>query len=293
MCGTEQTGGGASVQTASVWVFCPVFDGCLRGTAPKGKGIGNKRISLARIGTKVRSRAALSAAVGPAPRRLQHVLAHVHELEEALALSRQETLAAKQQVASLSETNAQLKELADQREREIAKARYFAYHDELTGLPNRSLLLDRLNQVLAAAERYDRQFALLFLDLDRFKEVNDTLGHSAGDKLLQRVAERLLSCVRRGDTACRYGGDEFVLLLPEVDSEDGPSDAAEKIRVRLAKPYDVEGHSIALTATIGVAVYPDDGRGHADLIKHADREMYLAKTRKRKSKSHLKMAASR
>ena len=178
----------------------PVFDGCLRGTAPKGKGIGNKRISLARIGTKVRSRAALSAAVGPAPRRLKHVLAHVHELEEALVLSRQETLAAKQQVASLSETNAQLKELADQREREIAKARYFAYHDELTGLPNRSLLLDRLNQVLAAAERYDRPFALLFLDLDRFKEVNDTLGHSAGDKLLQRVAERLLSCVEANCT---------------------------------------------------------------------------------------------
>ena len=130
-------------------------------------------------------------------------------------------LAARRQVSHLSETNARLSELADLHEREIERARYFAYHDELTGLPNRSLLLDRLNQVLAGAKRHDRQFALLFLDLDRFKEVNDRLGHSAGDKLLRRVAERLLSCVRGGDTACRYGGDEFVLLLPEVDSENG------------------------------------------------------------------------
>ena len=261
---------------------------------PWREGIRTKRkIGGARIGTKIRSRGALTAASGTVARRLQHVLAQAYELEAALELSRQEILAARQQVSSLAETNARLRELADLHEREIEKARYFAYHDELTGLPNRALLLDRLNQVLAGAKRHDRPFALLFVDLDRFKEVNDRLGHSAGDNLLRRVAERLLACVRGGDTVCRYGGDEFVLLLPEVDSENGAADAAEKIRVRLANPYDVEGHSIALTATVGVAVYPDHGLADADLIKHADRAMYFAKTGKRKSESHLKMAASR
>ena len=153
---------------------------------------------------------------------------------------------------------------------EVATARHFALHDELTGLPNRTLLLDRLSQVLARAKRYDKQFALLFLDLDGFKDINDRLGHAAGDKLLQRVAERLLSSVRGGDTACRYGGDEFVLLLPEVESERRAVEVAEKIRGRLAKPYEIDGHSIALTATVGVAVYPTNGIGQVDLIGHAD-----------------------
>ena len=280
--------------SAGAFVHTPCVGGYFAPISPRREGIKFTRLVPARIGTKVRFRGALSAVVGcSAPRRLQHALAQTRELEKALAMSRQEVLAARQELSSLSETNARLRELADQREHEIAKARYFAYHDELTGLPNRALLLDRLNQVLAGAKRHDRPFALLFVDLDRFKEVNDRLGHFAGDTLLQRVAERLLSCVRGGDTACRYGGDEFVLLLPEVDSENGALDAAEKIRVRLASPYDVEGHSIALTATVGVAVYPDDGQAQADLIKHADRAMYQAKTRKGKSKSHLTMAASR
>ncbi len=286
MCGNAQTAGGVFVELMLLGDYFAPF-------SPRRDGIKFTRIIPPRIGTKVRSRGASSAEVGTDPRRLQHALAEARELEAALALSRQEVLAARQQVSTLSEANARLRELADQREHEIAKARYFAYHDELTGLPNRALLLDRLNQVLAGAKRHDRPFALLFVDLDRFKEVNDRLGHGAGDRLLQRVAERLLSCVRGGDTACRYGGDEFVLLLPEVDSENGALDAAEKIRVRLAKPYDVEGYSIALTATVGVAVYPDDGQAHADLIEHADRAMYRAKTRKGKSKANLKMAASR
>jgi diguanylate cyclase (GGDEF)-like protein len=155
--------------------------------------------------------------------------------------------------------------------------RHFAYHDELTGLPNRALLLDRLNQALVRAKRQHKQLALLLLDLDGFKDVNDRLGHIAGDKLLQRVAERLLSCIRGSDTACRYGGDEFVVLLPEVDDQNRALVVAGEIHARLAKPYMVDDYSIAVTASIGVAVYPLDGKTENDLIKQADVAMYLAK----------------
>jgi diguanylate cyclase (GGDEF)-like protein len=202
----------------------------------------------------------------------------LQELELALAASQHEWTSARQQVAFLREENARLRQLAVQREQEVAKVRHFAYHDELTGLPNRALLLDRLKQALVRAKRQRTHLALLFLDLDGFKAINDRFGHDAGDKLLQRIAERLLSCIRGGDTACRYGGDEFVLLLPEVDDEKCAMDIAQKIRVRVAKPYMVDGYSIAMTASIGVAVYPIDGLSENDLIKRADVAMYLAKT---------------
>jgi len=110
---------------------------------------------------------------------------------------------------------------------------------------------------------------------------------------LQTVAERLLSCVRGGDTAYRYGGDEFVLLLPEVESERRATEVADKIRGRLAKPYEIDGHLIALTATVGVAVYPNDGIGQVDLIEHADAAMYRAKSTEGTSAMRLKLAASR
>src|SRR5207248_6155996 len=148
--------------------------------------------------------------------------------------------------------------LADRREHEVASVRHFAYHDELTGLPNRALLLDRLSQALVRAKRHNKQLALLLLDLDGFKDVNDTLGHVAGDKLLQRVSERLLSCIRGSDTACRYGGDEFVVLLPEVDDQNRALVVAREIHARLAKPYMVDDYSVGVTASIGVAVYPFD-----------------------------------
>jgi diguanylate cyclase len=250
-----------------------------------------RMIVAALAGMKTRHRAAQCLATSTAPRQLQHTLAQT--LQQALAASRQEAITARQQVGLLAETNARLQELAVHYEQEAATARHSALHDELTGLPNRTLLLDRLNQVLARAKRYDEQFALLFLDLDRFKDINDRLGHAAGDKLLQRVAERLLSSVRGGDTACRYGGDEFVVLLPEVESERRAMEVAEKIRGRLAKPYDIDGHSIALTATVGVAVYPKNGIGHVDLIEHADAAMYRAKNAGVVSAARLKLAVSR
>jgi diguanylate cyclase len=220
----------------------------------------------------------VSAAVNLASLQLPHPLAQLEEVRQALALSQQESMDARQQVELLMEANAKLWELAVKREHEVAKVRHFAYHDELTGLPNRALLVDRLNQALLQAKRHDKQLALLFLDLDGFKNINDRFGHAAGDKLLQRVAARLLSCIRGGDTACRYGGDEFVLLLPEVDDEKRALDVAQKIRVRLAKPYPVDDHSITVTASIGVAVYPENGTSQNDLIMRADVAMYLAKT---------------
>jgi len=218
--------------------------------------------------------------INSASQRLQHALARVEQLERALALCQQEAISAQQQVATLTETNARLSELAVRREHQVASVRHFAYHDELTGLPNRALLLDRLDQALVRAKRQHKQLALLLLDLDGFKEVNDRLGHVAGDKLLQRVAERLLSCIRGSDTACRYGGDEFVILLPEIDDQKGALVVAGEIHARLATPYMVDDYPIAVTASIGLAVYPHDGISQDDLVKQADVAMYLAKSGK-------------
>ncbi len=171
--------------------------------------------------------------------------------------------------------------------------RHLAHHDELTGLPNRILLLDRLDQALARAKRQHRHLALLFLDLDRFKDINDRLGHAAGDRLLQQVAERLRSSIRGGDTACRYGGDEFVILLPEVDDEAHALAVAGKIRTRLAKPCLVDDHSIAMTVSIGVSVYPVHGSSQHDLIRQADFAMYLAKAPKVASAARIRKVAAR
>jgi diguanylate cyclase len=231
-------------------------------------------------------------ALNTTPLRLQQAHERAEALQQALAASRQESIAAQQQVALLAEANTRLSELAVQHERDIAKVRHFAYHDELTGLPNRALLLDRLSQALVRARRQQKLLALLLLDLDGFKGINDRLGHAAGDTLLQRVAERLLSSVRGGDTVCRYGGDEFVLLLPEVEDQKHALEVAKKIRARLAKPYLVGDHSIAVTASIGVAVYPVDAVSQDELIRQADVAMYRAKTVRSSAKRHSDLASS-
>ncbi len=160
-----------------------------------------------------------------------------------------------------------------------AKAQRFAYRDELTGLPNRHLLLDRFNQAAALAARHDKKVALLFLDLDRFKEINSKLGHSAGDELLQQIALRLVGGIRTSDTACRYGGDEFVVLLSEVSGKEGAFVVANNLRVHLAAPYVIDGASITITTSVGIAVYPDDARGYGDLIQASDLAMYRHKAR--------------
>ena len=152
-----------------------------------------------------------------------------------------------------------------------------AYHDLLTGLPNRSLFKDRLGQAMVHAKRHGQTMATLFLDMDHFKVVNDTLGHLVGDGLLQALAQRLRDCLREGDTLSRIGGDEFMLLLPHIRSRDNAAYIAQKIISSLKQPFYVEGHELYAGMSIGIAIYPDDGDNIETLIKHADIAMYHAK----------------
>jgi diguanylate cyclase (GGDEF)-like protein/PAS domain S-box-containing protein len=154
---------------------------------------------------------------------------------------------------------------------------YLAQHDSLTDLPNRILLNDRLSQFMALAKRHHKKLALLFLDLDRFKHVNDSLGHSVGDSSLRSVAMRLLACVRSSDTVSRQGGDEFVVLLSEMAHAKDAAIIAEKVLFALAKPYNIDQHELHLTASIGIVTYPDDGTDAETLMKNADVAMYHAK----------------
>jgi diguanylate cyclase (GGDEF)-like protein/PAS domain S-box-containing protein len=152
-----------------------------------------------------------------------------------------------------------------------------AYHDALTGLPNRLLFHDRLTQALGLARRNHRGLAVLFLDLDQFKLVNDTLGHAAGDRLLRAVAERLRQSVRKSDTVARVGGDEFNLLLPDVGRGNQAARMAEKILATVARPMEVDGHRLYLTTSIGISLFPADGDDAEALLTSADIAMYRAK----------------
>jgi diguanylate cyclase (GGDEF)-like protein/PAS domain S-box-containing protein len=154
---------------------------------------------------------------------------------------------------------------------------YLAQHDSLTDLPNRVLLNDRLDHAICLAHRRRRKMAVLFLDVDRFKHVNDTLGHEIGDQLLQSVARRLLNCVRRSDTVSRQGGDEFVILLSEIAQAQDAAVSAEKMLQALAAPHRIGQHELRITGSIGIVVYPDDGTEAHVLLKHADFAMYHAK----------------
>ncbi|MDP3846611.1 MAG: EAL domain-containing protein [Pseudomonas sp.] len=154
---------------------------------------------------------------------------------------------------------------------------YLAYHDGLTSLPNRSLFSNLLSQSISEAQRYHRQLAVLFLDLDRFKHINDTLGHEAGDQLLQEVATRLQSCLRDSDTVARLGGDEFVVLLPELSENKYAATAAQKILSAVAKSFNLRGQEFRVTASIGISLYPQDGLDEQTLKKNADIAMYQAK----------------
>lgn len=153
-----------------------------------------------------------------------------------------------------------------------------AYHDLLTHLPNRALLKDRLSLAIAQAQRNKRKLATMFLDLDRFKLVNDTLGHNMGDRLLKAVALRLQSCLRSGDTLSRFGGDEFTLLLPEIRTRDDVVVIAEKILDRLNDPFVIDGHELFVGASIGIAIYPEAGETGESLVLNADLAMYHVKS---------------
>jgi len=158
-----------------------------------------------------------------------------------------------------------------------ARAQHLADHDALTGLPNRRLLEDRLKQALALSYRNRKQTAVMFVDLDRFKTINDSLGHAVGDVLLKEVAVRLVKQLRVGDTICRIGGDEFMVVLPEVKRSSHVAQVAQKIIEQLSQPITLEERELTVTPSIGIAVFPDDGRDAETLIRNADAAMYHAK----------------
>lgn len=157
------------------------------------------------------------------------------------------------------------------------KMAHLAQHDFLTNLPNRVLLIDRIAQAISSAKRNKKQLAILFLDLDNFKNINDSLGHTIGDELLRSVASRLTACVRESDTVCRQGGDEFIILLTETSSEKYAATTADKILGMLALPHTIDGNELYVTTSIGISVYPADGIDTETLIKNADTAMYHAK----------------
>jgi diguanylate cyclase (GGDEF)-like protein len=158
-----------------------------------------------------------------------------------------------------------------------------AQHDFLTGLPNRMLLNDRVSQAIALAPRHMNQVAVLFLDIDRFKHINDSLGHPTGDKLLQSIARRLVACVRPSDTVSRQGGDEFVILLSEAEQWADAATVATRVLRSVAEAHLIDQHDLHVTTSIGISVYPDDGADAESLIKNADTAMYQAKANGRQS----------
>jgi diguanylate cyclase (GGDEF)-like protein len=177
----------------------------------------------------------------------------------------------------LARANAGLE--AEYAERRLADQRvvHMAHHDALTGLPNRTLLADRVSQAIAHARGHGGKVAVLFLDLDRFKNVNDSLGHAVGDMLLTAVAGRLTACLRDGDTAARLGGDEFIVSLPNVGSHIEAANVASRILSDLAKPFKIAGHQLHADGSIGIAIYPTDGDTAETLLRNADTAMYHAK----------------
>lgn len=203
-----------------------------------------------------------------ARREAQLALMQAHEeLENRVA----------ERTAELAETNLRLQEEVAERQQAEERVMHLANHDALTGLPNRRLLIDRLGQALALAHRENHQVAVLFMDLDRFKTINDSLGHMKGDALLQNVARRLSETLREGDTVSRLGGDEFVIVLPSLDQPKAAEKVALKLVDALAPPIDLGGQELRVSASIGISLFPEDGRDTETLLRNADSAMYHAK----------------
>jgi diguanylate cyclase (GGDEF)-like protein len=182
------------------------------------------------------------------------------------------------QVEAVAESNARLLQKVAQLEHEVAQARHLAFHDSLTGLPNRALLLDRMKQAMIQAQRQQKALGVILLDLDRFKCVNDQFGHTAGDFILRAVAARLSGCIRGCDTACRYGGDEFAILLPEIRGKEDVEAVERKVRARLLVPHRIGDRFVVIGASIGAAVFNEGDVSCAELIDAADAAMYRGKT---------------
>lgn len=157
--------------------------------------------------------------------------------------------------------------------------RFRATHDTVTGLPNRFLLKDRLQAAVAYAERYRQALAVLFIDVDCFKLLNDRFGHAGGDEVLAAVARRLTCCVRKSDTVARFGGDEFVVILSRIDNARAPHAAAKRILACISAPFQVDGQEVRVSVSIGSALYPRDAKDADGLLRYADAQMYKARRR--------------
>jgi diguanylate cyclase (GGDEF)-like protein/PAS domain S-box-containing protein len=168
------------------------------------------------------------------------------------------------------------REINEMRETEVA-LQHLATHDTLTDLPNRFLMIDRLNQLIIRSRRASTSFAVLFMDIDHFKEVNDSLGHESGDLLLRGVAQRLTKSVRQSDTVARIGGDEFVIILETAHQVSDAETAALKVQRALAKPFSLDGHDVTASVSIGISFYPENGQDTETLLRAADYAMYMAK----------------
>ena len=214
---------------------------------------------------------------------------HIREQTNATrerTIRRAETLkaASDDHMIRLQQVNARLvtatleaQTLAEQVQAAKDQLDHLAHHDVLTDLPNRVLLHDRLGQAIDLAGRQGRKLAVMFMDLDRFKHINDSLGHAVGDYLLQSVAQRLVGCVRHSDTVSRQGGDEFVLLLPYIEHAEDAALSAQKIVAMLAPPHRIGPHDLHISVSIGISIYPDDGKDAETLLKSADIAMFHAK----------------
>ncbi|MBE9526499.1 MAG: EAL domain-containing protein [Proteobacteria bacterium] len=173
--------------------------------------------------------------------------------------------------------NFDLENVISEKEKAEESLQYLAYHDELTGLPNKNLLIDRISQSIKISARDRQQMAILFLDLDRFKSINDSLGHAIGDNLLKQVAFRINETLRKHDTVSRYGGDEFVMVLEKLKSYNEAIQVAKKVINGLIKPFEIDAHKIHIGASIGISVYPTDGDEPTILLRNADTAMYRGK----------------
>jgi diguanylate cyclase (GGDEF)-like protein/PAS domain S-box-containing protein len=205
-----------------------------------------------------------------------------HAARESLERSRDALeRAVAERTAELQSANQRLEIEVGERKMAEQRARHLADHDPLTGLPNRRLLEDRLTQALALSYRNRKQTAVMFVDLDRFKTINDSLGHAVGDLLLKEVALRLVNQLRTGDTICRIGGDEFVVVLPEIKRASDAAQVAQKVIEELSRPIPADERELTVTPSIGIAVFPDDGRDAETLIRNSDAAMYHAKEKGR------------
>jgi len=221
----------------------------------------------------------------------------IDEVEHALGLSEEVEEKVQQCAEDLATVNDALAEGIDERnklEHELSKSeaalsksrvqerksRHLALHDPVTGLSNLTLFNDRLRNGLAQAKRHEWRLAVMFIDLDEFKGINDTHGHDVGDRVLKMVAQRLQTFVRGGDTVSRRGGDEFLFLMLEAKDERNAANLAAKIIDNVAQPCEVDGVPVTVRASIGIALYPEDGRSVQELLKNADMAMYAAKQEK-------------